>query len=70
MLFVHAGTVSGEMFGQMQNSKIIIKMTEEFDEVTCLTAALDGGASCREWKPHPTLLFSLLISLRRVATIR
>lgn len=29
------GAVSGEMFGQMQNSEIIRKMTEEFDEVIC-----------------------------------
>lgn len=29
----NTGAVSGEMFGQMQNSEIIRKMTEEFDEV-------------------------------------
>lgn len=32
-LILHAGAVSGEMFRQMQNSEIIRKMTEEFDEV-------------------------------------
>lgn len=31
----NTGAVSGEMFGQMQNSEIIRKMTEEFDEVIC-----------------------------------
>lgn len=32
----NTGAVSGEMFGQMQNSEIIRKMTEEFDEVIFL----------------------------------
>lgn len=31
--FLHIGAVSGEMFRHMQNSEIIRKMTEEFDEV-------------------------------------
>lgn len=30
---LHTGAVSGEMFRHMQNSEIIRKMTEEFDEV-------------------------------------
>lgn len=29
-----SGVVSGEMFRNMQNSEIIRRMTEEFDEVT------------------------------------
>lgn len=31
-LFIITGVVSGEMFRHMQNSEIIRKMTEEFDE--------------------------------------
>lgn len=31
--FAVLGAVSGEMFRHMQNSEIIRKMTEEFDEV-------------------------------------
>lgn len=31
--FFYTGAVSAEMFRQMQNSEIIRKMTEEFDEV-------------------------------------
>lgn len=34
-LFFMPGVVSGEMFRNMQNSEIIRRMTEEFDEV-CL----------------------------------
>lgn len=30
---IFAGVVTGEMFRNMQNSEIIRKMTEEFDEV-------------------------------------
>lgn len=32
-MVLHTGAVSGEMFRNMQNSEIIRKMTEEFDEV-------------------------------------
>lgn len=31
-----SGVVSGEMFRNMQNSEIIRRMTEEFDEVTLI----------------------------------
>lgn len=31
--FFYTGAVSAEMFRQMQNSEIIRKMTEEFEEV-------------------------------------
>lgn len=31
--YFYTGAVSAEMFRQMQNSEIIRKMTEEFDEV-------------------------------------
>lgn len=34
-LILYSGAVSGEMFRHMQNSEIIRKMTEEFDEVLC-----------------------------------
>lgn len=33
LIFFNIGAVSGEMFRHMQNSEIIRKMTEEFDEV-------------------------------------
>lgn len=33
VVILHTGAVSGEMFRHMQNSEIIRKMTEEFDEV-------------------------------------
>lgn len=34
------GVVSGEMFRNMQNSEIIRRMTEEFDEVTVYPIAI------------------------------
>lgn len=33
IFFLYIGAVSAEMFRQMQNSEIIRKMTEEFEEV-------------------------------------
>lgn len=47
-LFFNAGTVSGEMFRQMQNSEIIRKMTEEFDEVPCFYYFLSNISNSRE----------------------
>lgn len=36
------GVVSGEMFRNMQNSEIIRRMTEEFDEVTIYISTINN----------------------------
>lgn len=41
-LFFMPGVVSGEMFRNMQNSEIIRRMTEEFDEV-CLAMHMNDN---------------------------